>query len=201
MIQHIFKFVYVGRSTQNQFEYAIIAYEKKFWFRSLYSIVSQLSPFSFSEILHLIKFLVYADRPIFATSALYLPAEVVLVGWCLLGWCLLVCCACWDIAASVRLVAICEPIANAAILPLIIFKTHKNLIYLSKAAFTLPKIVLAITPSLSRSRLTHIINSDAGKMSLTLLPVGMTLVKYLSASDPLQKSRPQLTGICLRFLQ
>jgi hypothetical protein len=51
----------------------------------VYSIASLLSPFSFSEILHLIKCLVYADRPIFATSALYLPAEAVLVGAVLVG--------------------------------------------------------------------------------------------------------------------
>ena len=93
----------------------------------MYSIVSQLSPLSFSEILHLIKFLVYADRPIFATSALCLPAEVVLgvvlVG---VGACWGCACACWDIAASVRLVAICEPIANAAILPLIIFQNAQE---------------------------------------------------------------------------
>ena len=117
----------VGRSTQNQFEYAIIAYEKKFWFRSLYSIVSQLSPFSFSEILHLIKFLVYADRPIFATSALYLPAEVVLgvvlVGVVLVGVVLVLV---GTLLASVRLVAICEPIANDAILPLIIFQNAQE---------------------------------------------------------------------------
>ena len=40
--------------------------------------------------------------------------------------CCCCCCCCWDIAASVRLVAICEPIANAAILPLIIFQNAEE---------------------------------------------------------------------------
>ena len=47
-------------------------------------------------------------------------------GACWGGACWGCACACWDIAASVRLVAICEPIANAAILPLIIFQNAQE---------------------------------------------------------------------------